>query len=119
MIAIRPVMKAEIPEANPASIVRAKAGLPEISAIIEFPEDTPSYKVSVNDMPMNNSSGIAIISPNDHFPILDFGITPPRCYNSIHVISFRLKLYNRYVIHPITILDKVLLAKHILSQKKG
>ena len=71
-------MKATIPEAHPARMVSARAGLPAISANIVLPEDTSSYNVFVKDDPMKISKGKAMISPSDHFPNFVFGISPPR-----------------------------------------
>jgi hypothetical protein len=68
MIASRPVIKAEIPAAIPASIVSAKAGLAVISAKIVPPAETDLNNEFVNDEPMINNSGIAMMSPTDHFP---------------------------------------------------
>ena len=69
-----PTIKVEIPAAIPASIVRAKAGLPTISFKIVLPAGTDLYKVFVNDVPMKNNIGIATISPSDHLPDIVFGI---------------------------------------------
>ena len=77
MIAKSPVIKAEIPEANPASIVSAKAGLLAISANIVSPAGTDLYNEFVKDMPMKNNNGIVMISPSDHLPIMVFGINSP------------------------------------------
>jgi hypothetical protein len=73
MIASRPVMKAEIPAAIPASIVSAKAGLAAISAKIVPPAGTDLYNEFVSDEPMINNSGIATMSPTDHFPNVVIG----------------------------------------------
>jgi len=59
-------MKAEIPETIPASIVSAKAGLAAISFKIVSPDGTDLYNESVNDDPMKNNIGIAMINPIDH-----------------------------------------------------
>ena len=67
-------MKAEIPATIPASIVSAKAGLTAISAKIVTPAGTDLYNEFVNDVPMINNSGIAMISPTDHLPNVVFGI---------------------------------------------
>ena len=67
-------MKADIPATIPASIVRAKAGLAKISAKIVPPAGTDLYNEFVNDVPMINNSGIAMISPTDHLPNVVFGI---------------------------------------------
>lgn len=75
MIANRPVMKAEIPETIPASVVRAKAGLAAISSKIVRPAGTDLYNVFVNDVPMKNNIGIAMMSLTDHLPNEVFGIT--------------------------------------------
>jgi len=77
MIAVSPAIKADIPAANPISIVIARAGRLPISAKIVSPEGTDSYNVLVKEEPMSNNSGMAMISPSDHFPKLDFGICPP------------------------------------------
>lgn len=68
MIARRPVIKADIPAVIPTSMVSAKAGLAAISAKIVSPAGTDLYNEFVNDVPMINKSGIATISPTDHFP---------------------------------------------------
>jgi hypothetical protein len=74
MIATSPVIKAEIPEANPASIESAKAGLLTISASIVSPAGTDLYNEFVKDVPITNNIGIAIIRPSDHLPKMVFGI---------------------------------------------
>jgi len=74
MIVMIPVTNAEIPEAIPASIVSARAGLATISFKIVSPAGTDSYKEVVNDMPMKNNTGIATASPSEHFPNLVFGM---------------------------------------------
>lgn len=61
MIEMNPIKKAEIPEIIPASIVRANAGLVEISLRIVFPADTDPYNVFVKDPPIKNNIGIATI----------------------------------------------------------
>ena len=101
MIAIRPVTKADIPAAIPASIVRAKAGLAAISAKIVPPAGIDLYNEFVNDVPMINKSGIATMSPTDHLPNVVFGIILKDCFvtpSSFTNDSFRLSsailLYN-------------------------
>jgi hypothetical protein len=61
-------MKAEIPAAIPASMVRARAGLAATSAKIVSPAGTDGYNEFVNDEPSINKIGIATISPTDHQP---------------------------------------------------
>lgn len=68
MISSRPVMKAEIPAAIPASIVSARLGLAAISAKMVSPAGTELYNELVNEEPVINNSGIATMSPIDHFP---------------------------------------------------
>ncbi len=68
MIASRPVMKAEIPAAIPASIVSAKAGLAAISAKIVSPAGIEVYNEFARNEPMINNIGIATMSPTDHLP---------------------------------------------------
>jgi hypothetical protein len=80
MIASRPVMKAEIPAAIPASIVSAKAGLATISARIVSPEGTDLYNEFVSDEPMVNNNGITTMSPTDHFPNVDIGKILQGCF---------------------------------------
>lgn len=77
VIAMSPVIKADIPEANPPSIVSARAGLLAISANIVSPAGTDPYNEFVKDVPTKNNNGIAIISPSDHFPNMVFGINSP------------------------------------------
>lgn len=66
-------MKADMPAAIPASIVSARAGLAAISARIVLPAGIDLYNEFVNDEPMTNNSGIAAMSPIDHFPNVVFG----------------------------------------------
>lgn len=66
-------MKAKIPASIPASIESAKAGLAAISAKIVSPDGTDLYIESVNDVPMKNNIGIAIMSPTDNLPKVVFG----------------------------------------------
>jgi hypothetical protein len=73
MIAMSPIMKAEIPEVIPASMVSAKAGLTVMSFNMVPPAGTDLYNKVVNDMPMKNNTGIATASPSDHQPSLVFG----------------------------------------------
>ena len=68
MIVRSPVVKAEIPAAIPASIVRAKAGLAAISPRIVSPDGTDLYKVLVKDEPITNKIGMATMSTTDHLP---------------------------------------------------
>ena len=88
MIAMSPVMKAEIPETFPASIVIARAGLLAISSKILLPAGTDSYNKLVNDMPMKNNTGIATISPSDHLPDWVFGMISPRLLD-LTLLDFR------------------------------
>ena len=74
MIARRPVMKAIIPAAIPASIESARAGLAAISAKIVLPAGIDAYNEFVNDAPAINRIGIAMISPTDHLPNEVIGI---------------------------------------------
>jgi hypothetical protein len=76
-MAISPVMNAETPAANPASIVIASTGLLVISARNVSLEGTDSYNEIVKFMPMKSNIGIAMINPRDHLPKVDFGIYPP------------------------------------------
>jgi hypothetical protein len=73
MIVISPIMKTETPEAIPASIVSARAGLTTMSSHMVLPADTDLYNEFVNDPPMKNNIGIAIARPKDHQPSLFFG----------------------------------------------
>ena len=68
-----PIIKAQIPETIPASIVSARAGLTAMSFNIVSPAGTDLYNKFVNDMPMKNNTGIAAASPSDHQPSLVFG----------------------------------------------
>ena len=68
-----PTIKARIPVAIPASMVNAKVGLAAISCKMESPDGTDAYNVFVNDAPMKNRIGMAIINPMDHFPSLVSG----------------------------------------------
>lgn len=88
MIATNPVMKAEIPATIPASIVRAKAGLPAISSLIDSPAGTDLYNEFVNDEPTKNNTGMATISPTDHLPKIVFGIR--NTVNRVLVFPFLL-----------------------------
>ena len=74
------MIKAEIPAVIPESIVSAKAGLAAISAKIVPPAGTDTYIEFVNDVPMINNSGIAMMSPTDHLPNVVFGIIPQDCF---------------------------------------
>lgn len=73
-------MKAEIPAAIPASIVSARAGLEVISAKMVSPAGTDLYSEFVKNEPMINSNGIAIASPSDHLPDVDFGRILNGCF---------------------------------------
>jgi len=73
-------MKAEIPAVIPASIVSARAGLVAMSAIIVLPAGTDLYKEFVNDEPVINKSGIAMMSPTDHLPNLVTGKILQGCF---------------------------------------
>ena len=77
-------MKAEVPATIPASIVSAKAGLAAISPIMVPPAGTDLYKEFVNEKPMANKSGIAMISPMDHFP----NVVPGKIFQDRFVILF-------------------------------
>jgi hypothetical protein len=68
------VTKAKIPEAIPTSIVDASNGLLLISSIMVLPEGVEAYNEFESDEPTKNSTGINIISQNDHFPSVVFGI---------------------------------------------
>ena len=80
-------MKAEIPATIPASIVSAKAGLAAISAKIVPPAETDLYNEFVNDEPMTNNIGIAMISPTDHLPNVVLGVILQGCF--VMIASFR------------------------------
>jgi len=86
MIAIRPVMKADIPATIPASIVSAKAGLIATSAKIVPPAGIDLYNEFVNDVPMMNKIGIATMSPIDHLPNIVFGAILQDCL--VMIFSF-------------------------------
>ena len=73
-------MKAEIPAAIPASIVSARSGRATRSARIVSPDGTDLYNEFVNDEPMKNNSGIATMSPTDHFPKALFGKILHDCF---------------------------------------
>ena len=75
MIAMSPIINAEIPEAIPASIVRANAGLRVMSSNIVLPAGTDSYNDFVSDVPIKNNTGIAAASPSDYRSSLVFGRT--------------------------------------------
>jgi hypothetical protein len=68
MIAMSPMIKAEIPEAIPTSIVSARAGLTVMSFNMVPPAGTDLYSRFVNDIPTKNNTGIATINPSDHQP---------------------------------------------------
>jgi len=91
MIAVSPVIKAEIPDANPISIVMARAGRLPISAKSVSPEGTDSYNVVVKEVPMSNNKGMAMINPSDHLPKLDFGICPPTIFPFFYCTTFHDK----------------------------
>ena len=78
MMAIRPRIKARIPEAIPESMVRANAGLTEISFNIVSADGTDSYRVFVSEATMIKSRGIKIISAIDHLPGIVFGMRGKR-----------------------------------------
>jgi len=86
-------MKAEIPAAIPASIVSAKAGLAAISAKIVPPDGTDLYNEFASDEPMINNSGIATMSPTDHFPNVVIGKILQGCFVILFSFPSR-KLYN-------------------------
>lgn len=71
--AVSPIMKAKTPEAMPASIVSAKAGLTVISFNMVSPAPTDSYNKSLNDVPTKNNTGITAANPSDHQPSLVLG----------------------------------------------
>lgn len=73
-------MKADIPATIPASIVSAKAGLVVMSAKTVSPDGTVLYNEFVNDVPMINNIGIAIMSLTDHLPNVVFGIILKGCF---------------------------------------
>jgi hypothetical protein len=74
-------MKAEIPAAIPASMVRANAGRAAISAKIVPPAGTDGYKVVVKEVPRINNSGMAMMSPTDHRPNPVFGNMLQGCFD--------------------------------------
>ncbi len=80
-------MNAEIPATIPASIVIAKAGLAAISAKIVPPAVTDLYNEFVNDVPMINNIGIAMMRPTDHLPNVVFGVILQGCF--VIIFSFR------------------------------
>jgi hypothetical protein len=93
-------MKANIPEIIPASIVSAKAGLTAISAKIVSPAGTDRYNEFVNDVPMINNSGIAMINPTDHLPNFALGIKFQGCLAilfSFHKRNFHHVLFTSYL----------------------
>jgi hypothetical protein len=92
MIAMSPIMKAEIPEAIPASMVSARAGLTVISFNMVSLAGTDLYNKVVNDMPMKNNIGITTASPRDHLPNVVFGII----LNLIFDIIIKTALFYRY-----------------------
>ena len=73
MIVMSPVMKAEIPDTIPMSIVKNRAGLVLMSANMVSPADIELYKKRANNVPMKNNIGIATAKPNEHQPNLVFG----------------------------------------------
>ena len=77
------MMKAVVPDAIPASIVMANAGLIAISAKIVSPDGTDLYSELANDVPMRNNSGIMMINPTDHLPNIDIGIILQGCFSMI------------------------------------
>lgn len=93
MIASRPVMNAEIPAAIPASIVSAKTGLAAISARIVSPAGTDLYNEFVSDEPMIINSGIATMSPTDHFPNVVIGKILQGCFGILFSFHSRM-LFN-------------------------
>jgi hypothetical protein len=80
MIAKSPVMKASMPAAIPASVVSAKAGLTLISAKIVSPAGMDLYIELVNEDPMVNNNGIAMINPTEHLPNIVFGSILQGCF---------------------------------------
>ena len=85
-------MKAEIPATIPASIVSAKAGRAAISAKMVPPAGTDLYNEFVNDVPMTNNIGMAMMSPSDHLPNIVFGIIFKGCVAIL--FPFRIKNYS-------------------------
>jgi len=73
-------MKAEMPAANPASIVNARAGLAITSANNDSPARTDGYNVFVNEKPVKIKIGIATKSPTDHQPDVVFGVILQSCF---------------------------------------
>ena len=67
-------MKAAMPEAIPANMVIARMGLEEISARMELPDGTESYRVPDRDEPNTRRIGIRMIRPTDHLPGLVLGM---------------------------------------------
>ena len=80
-------MKAIIPDAIPASIVSARAGLRAISAKMVSPDGTDLYNELVNDAPRINNRGITMINTTDHFPNDDNGIIFQDCFVIIIFLS--------------------------------
>ncbi len=101
-----PIIKAEIPEAIPASMVSARAGLTAMSFNMVPPAGTDLYNKVVNDMPMKNNAGIATASPSDHQPSLIFGrililtfITSFAALRIFYSLCFEIC----YILHPVKI----------------
>jgi hypothetical protein len=95
MIARRPVMKAKIPAAIPASIVSARAGLVAMSTNIVLPAGTDLYIEFVNDEPIVNNSGMATMSPSDHLPNFVTGTILQDCFvmlTSFHSRKLKARL---------------------------
>ena len=92
MIASRPVMKADIPAAIPVSMVRARAGLAAISAKMVLLAGTDSYNESASDEPVVNKSGMATMSPIDHFP----NVVPGKILQGLFVILFSIHYQVKY-----------------------
>jgi len=80
-------MKAETPATIPASIVSARAGLDVISAKIVTPAGTDIYSEFANNEPMMNNNGIAMTSPTDHLPDVDFGVILNGCFVMLSSIT--------------------------------
>ena len=99
-----PIMNAEIPEAIPASIVSAKAGLATISFKIVSPAGVDLYNEFVNDLPMINNIGIESMRTTDHLPKVVFGVTLQGCF--VIQITFRSE---KLLIHKIEFKQPVLL----------
>ena len=68
-----PVMKAEVPDAIPASIAIASAGLATMSFKIVPPAGTEGYNSLTKEVPITNRIGISIARPNDHLPASETG----------------------------------------------